>query len=327
MNQSVEILWNLRIPLRDGVTLAARIYRPRDAAPLPVILTITPYGGDNYHVYAMYFARHGYNFAMVDCRGRGDSEGNFIPEFIDAADGYDAVEWLAAQPWCDGQVGMWGGSYSGENQWYTLQTKPPHLKTIVPAAATCLPVDYGWRGPVRSKYSLQWLALVSGKNASPFNLFGEEQLWIDIYTAHFLSGKAFNELELFFGKKSRHFQEYVQHPPHHPYWEQLRLTPDDYRGFNIPILTIAGQYDDAQRGSLHYLAEHERAGSPAGTQNHFAVIGPWDHSGTRTADRNVGGADFGANCVIDLKKLHLEWYDWVMKKGARPAFLQAQTAY
>ena len=171
---------------------------------------------------------------------------------------------------------------------------------------------------------LQWLIFVSGRNASPFNLFSESKIWIDAFTAHYLSGRPFHELETFLGKTSRHFQEYLQHPAHHPYWQQLRFSPADYRGFDIPILTLAGQYDDAQRGSLFYLAEHERH---SGAKNHYAVIGAWDHGGTRSADQYVGGADFGAPATIDLNQLHLEWYDWVMKGGPPPAFLQDRIAY
>lgn len=325
MNPSIKILWNVRIPMRDGVTLSARVYRPRQSDPLPVILTMTPYNADNYHDRAMYFASHGYAFALVDCRGRGDSEGDFIPDVIDASDGYDTVEFLASQNWSDGQVGMWGGSYSGDNQWKTLRARPPHLKTIVPAAASHLPKDYAFSGPMRSRYVLQWLALVSGRSASPFNLFAESKIWIDAYTAHFLSGRPFNELEAFVGKTSRHFQEYVQNPRHHSYWKKLAFCPDDFRHFDdMPILTIAGQYDDAQRGSLYYLAEHERN---AIAQSHFAVIGAWDHGGTRTADHHVGGADFGEAATIDMNQLHLDWYDWVMKNGKLPAFLQDRIAY
>ncbi len=327
MTASVEVLWSQWIPLRDGERLSARHYRPRGAGALPVIVTQTPYGSDHYHDRAMFFARQGYAFALVDCRGRGDSTGDFVPELIDYDDGYDMVEWLAAQPWCDGQVAMWGGSYSGENQWNTLLRRPPHLRTIAPAAATYTPADYPFRGPIRSRYMLQWLALVSGRSASPFNLFADPQVWIDAYTAHYRSGRPFAELEAFCGKSSRFFNEYVSHPAHDPYWNQYRFAVADFAGFDIPILTIAGQYDDSQRGSLFYLAEHERAGTPGGVARHYAVIGPWDHGGTRTAQTVFGGATFGKAAALDLNRLHLDWYDWTLRGGARPVFLQDRIAY
>ena len=138
----VDFLWGVKIPMRDGVHLNATVYKPAEMKePLPVIFTMTPYIADSYHDRAMYFARHGYVFALVDVRGRGNSVGPFDPFANDARDGHDAVEWLASQPWCDGKVAMWGGSYGGFNQWATLKEAPPNLATIVPAAAAHPGID------------------------------------------------------------------------------------------------------------------------------------------------------------------------------------------
>jgi predicted acyl esterase len=130
--QSVDITWGVKIPMRDGVKLNATLYRPHARTePLPVIVTLTPYIADEYHARGIFFARNGYVFASVDCRGRGNSEGDFVPFVHEARDGYDAVEWLARQPWSNGKIGMWGGSYGGYNQWATLSEFPPHLATII----------------------------------------------------------------------------------------------------------------------------------------------------------------------------------------------------
>ena len=90
-----------------------------------VIFTLTPYISDSYHARAAYFASHGYVFALVDVRGRGNSGGDFEPFANDAHDGYDIVEWFAKQPFCDGKVAMWGGSYAGFDQWATAKELPP----------------------------------------------------------------------------------------------------------------------------------------------------------------------------------------------------------
>ena len=111
---AVDIRWSVRIPLRDGVGLNATVYRPKEQrAPAPCIFTLTPYIGDSYHDRAMYFAAHGLPFLLVDVRGRGNSEGTFTPFAQEINDGYDVVEWLAKQPYCNGKVSMWGGSYAG----------------------------------------------------------------------------------------------------------------------------------------------------------------------------------------------------------------------
>src|SRR5512147_2625525 len=133
--KNIDFAWGLKITMRDGIRLNATLYKPKDAQPTPVIFTLTPYISDSYHERGYYFARHGYAFALVDCRGRGNSDGEFEPFVNDGRDAYDIVEWLAAQPWCDGAVSMWGGSYAGFDQWMALKEFPPHLKTIVPAAS------------------------------------------------------------------------------------------------------------------------------------------------------------------------------------------------
>src|ERR1044072_2858509 len=110
----VDLMWGVKIPLRDGTRLNATVYLPgAPREPVPVIVTLTPYISDSYHERAMYFARHGYVFALVDVRGRGNSEGSFEPLANEAKDGHDVVEWLARQPWSNGKVTMWGGSYAG----------------------------------------------------------------------------------------------------------------------------------------------------------------------------------------------------------------------
>ena len=140
---AIDLLWAVKVPLRDGVRLNATVFKPAGYhRPLPVIFTLTPYNSDTYYPRARYFAQNGYVFALVDVRGRGNSEGVFLPFENEGRDGYDVVEWLAKQPWCDGKVAMWGGSYAGYDQWATLQNFPPHLATIVPAAAAAMGVDF-----------------------------------------------------------------------------------------------------------------------------------------------------------------------------------------
>src|SRR5262249_18458983 len=115
---SADMEWGAKIPMRDGVALNATIYRPHGQKnPLPVVFTLTPYISDSYLERAFYFAAHGYVFALVDVRGRGNSGGSFEPFANDARDGYNIVEWLAQQTWCNGKVAMWGGSYAGFDQW------------------------------------------------------------------------------------------------------------------------------------------------------------------------------------------------------------------
>ncbi len=115
--QDIEILSGVKIKLRDVVQLNATIYKPNEQKELlPIIFTLTPYISDSYRPTGTYFAKNGYLYAIVDSRGRGTSEGTFDPFMQEAKDGYDIVEWLAKQQYCNGKVTMWGGSYAGYNQ-------------------------------------------------------------------------------------------------------------------------------------------------------------------------------------------------------------------
>ena len=321
-----EITFRLAIPMRDGVRLRATLYRPRGAGPLPTVMCLTPYGADGTHDRGMYFARHGYNALLVDVRGRGGSEGAFSPNLADAEDGPDAIAWAAAQPWCDGKVALWGGSYSGMNQWAILRAAPPGLAAIAPAAAAQWAVEYPFRGPARMPYHLQWLALTDSSAATSWNLFAQKDLWAERCHAFHVSGEPYAELERFVGE-SPIFREGNAHPPHDPYWERLALSPAQYAAIDTPILTIAGQYDDCQRGSLGHYRAHRRHGSPEGFARHFVVLGPWDHAGTRTPRRSFGGWSFGPASELDMNDLHRQWYDFTMKGGPRPAMLPRQVAY
>ncbi|MDA2925379.1 CocE/NonD family hydrolase, partial [Acidobacteria bacterium AH-259-L09] len=127
---------DVMIPMRDGIKLAANIYRPaRDGVPvedkLPILLHRTPYGKEQVAHRATYFAPHGYVAVVQDWRGRHNSEGVFTKYLNEAEDGYDTIEWLAQLPYTDGQIGMWGTSAGAHAQAAAAQLNPPHLKTIV----------------------------------------------------------------------------------------------------------------------------------------------------------------------------------------------------
>src|SRR5262245_44315696 len=157
---------------------------------LPIIFSMTPYISDNYHDRAMYFSRNGYVFALVDVRGRGNSGGEFEPFAHDARDGHDVVEWFAKQPWCNGKVGMWGGSYAGFNQWATLKEFPPHLATIVPAAAAHPGVDFPALNGIFPCYLTQWLTLTSGVTPNR-QLFSETSYWKAKFRERYVEHKPF----------------------------------------------------------------------------------------------------------------------------------------
>jgi putative CocE/NonD family hydrolase len=323
--RSVTLEWGLRIPLRDGIRLHATLYRPRElTGAAPAIVTLTPYIAQRYHEEGMYFASHGFAFLAADVRGRGNSEGEFEPNINEACDGHDVVEWIAAQPWCNGQVAMWGGSYGGHAQWATAKQQPAHLATIVPFASPCIGVDFPMRNNIASPYLMQWLTLVYGRALQDAIFWGDTQYWRDRFREFFESGAAFQTLDAALGCPSPIFQRWLSHPHQDAYWDRYNPTSAQYAQLTIPILTITGSYDGDQPGAL---AHHRRHVANAPDAPHYLVIGPWDHAGTRSPRREFAGIEVGPASLVDLRRLHLEWYDWTMRGGAKPAFLQGRVAY
>lgn len=324
---AVEFQWGVKIPLRDGVRLGATLYKPRaQAEPLPCVFTLTPYIAQSYHDRGMYFAANGYVFLTVDVRGRGNSEGEFTPLLQEAKDGHDVVEWLARQPYCDGKVAMWGGSYAGYDQWAAAKERPPHLATIVPVASPKPGVDYPMSHNMFYAYDTQWLTLVGGR-AGQEKIFGDGAFWSAQFRRWYEAHAPFKELDAWIGNPSAHFQTWISHPAQDAYWDGFSPTPQQYAALDLPILSICGQYDGDQPGALALHREHMRFGSDAAKARHYLIVGPWDHAGTRTPKADVGGLKFGPASLLDMNALHKAWYDWTMKDGTRPEFLKDKVAY
>ncbi len=326
-SQPVDLIWGFKIPVRDGVELNGTVYKPAaQKEPLPVIFTLTPYISDSYHERAYYFAQHGYVFVLVDVRGRGNSGGTFDPFVQEPHDGYDIVEFLAKQPWSNGKVTMWGGSYAGYDQWATLKELPPHLVTVVPVAAAHAGVDFPFFRGIWPSYVMQWLTFTSGRTPNA-NLFGEGSFWTQKFTDIYKRQAPYETLDKTVGDTSTVFQKWLQHPTYDSYWQALAPNPAQYAKMNVPILTITGDYDGDQPGAMSYYLEHMKYGNAAAKDRHYLIIGPWDHAGTRTPKKEVGGLTFGDASLLDMNNLHRQWYDWTMKTGSKPDFLKKHVAY
>lgn len=323
----IQMQFGVEIPLRDGVKLGATIYKPLHMnKPLPVILYLSPYPGDPEHPSGTYYARRGYIYAHVDVRGRGDSQGIFNPMMQEAQDGYDVVEWLAKQPWCNGEVAMWGGSYNGYDQWATASAHPPHLKTIVPVASVRPAVDFPMRNGIVESYAMQWLTLTSGKPLF-MDIFANGEYWNDVNTRMFNGKIPFDKLDDLAGNKTTVFQTWIQHPDFDSYWQKMALTREQVANIDMPVLAITGQADGDQQGTLSYYEDHRTSRNPKTLDMYYLVIGPWNHGGTRRPQRKIGNVEFGPASLLDVLRLQKEWYDWTMKDGSKPGFLKEHVAY
>lgn len=318
------MLDNVAVPMRDGAVLRALIALPAGSGGRwPVILTMTPYQREGGWNLAKRFARKGFVFVAIDSRGRGDSDGQFSPWINDGQDGFDAVEWAAKQPWSDGAVGMWGSSYGGANQWAAAALQPPHLKSIMPAAAGLPGFDFPMNRNIMKPYAATWAAYVSGKSGHA-RFFDDLDYQADANERIIRSGRAQAELDNELGLPNAIFAGFVAHPAIDDYWRDRQISPTQYASIKIPVLTITGQWDGAQSSALEHYRRHLAA---AADPQHWLVVGPFDHAGTRFPQSRVGGLAIAANGVLDFFALDLAWFDWTLRGGPRPAFLEDRFRY
>ncbi|MBU0638130.1 MAG: CocE/NonD family hydrolase [Planctomycetes bacterium] len=304
----VEVETDVMIPMRDGVRLATNMYRPAADGKFPVIFVRTPYKKEISDLDARFYARRGYVAAIQDCRGRFGSEGTWEPFVHEAQDGYDAIEWLAAQPWSSGKVGMIGASYLGWVQWWAASEHPPHLTTIIPNVSPPdpfynIPYEYG----VHFLLGAIWWADVLESEATA-DLSG--RAFHDIGKKKY--GKLLRELPVIeldravLGQENPYWRKWIEHPVNDEYWERANFL-DKLANVRIPVFHQSGWFDGDGIGSkLNYLkmASH-------GHPYQKLILGPWGH--TPEAQRMIGDRDFGAEAIRDLPRAYLRWFDYWLK--------------
>ncbi len=327
--KNTDILFYQKIPLSDSINLSANIYLPHNLKEkLPVILVFTPYVSDHNHDRGMFFSQNGYVFATVDVRGRGNSEGIYTPLETDAKDGSQVIQWLAKQSWSNGKVAMMGGSYKGMVQWLIMKEFPPALKTVVPTASVGPGIDFPKKNNIFYPYGLRWLTFTSGKTLNKKS-FGEEYWDIKksvLYNEH----KAFSDYTNIVpidDNTNKIFQKWISHPDMDDYWKSILPNKEQYAKMNIPVLTITGYYDDDQPGALNYYNQYMKYASQKAKENHYLIIGPWNHSGTRRPKEALGDLYFGKNAVVNIFDFHLQWFNWTLKGQKRPDFLKDKVMY
>lgn len=317
-----------RIPMRDGIDLSASIYLPsRMGGAVPAIVTMTPYTAQTSHQEGTYFASKGYAVVVVDVRGRGNSEGTFSPNVGEGLDGHDIIEWVGRQSFCNGKVGMWGGSYSGFCQWVTAAQLPSNLETIIPVASPWIGIDFPIRGNIAMSYIGQYLAFVDGRTVQNQLFWDQEGYWNARFCEWFESGRPFSDLLQIIGVEDATFRRWLEHDRLDSFWTGYNPSPAEYDKIDLPILSITGQCDGDLPGTLAHYQAHQSARQGMSSAPHHLLIGPWDHAGTRYPQAQFSGISAGAASLLDLRKLNLEWYDWVMRGGSRPSFLDQRIQY
>ena len=306
----VSVQTNVRVKMRDGVSLVADIYRPKADGPLPVLLTRTPYDRKDPST-GIYLASSGYVVIMQDTRGRFDSEGEFYPFRNEANDGYDTIEWAASLPGTTGQVGMFGGSYVGATQMLAASSNPPHLAAIFPNV-TAMEYYEGWTyegGALMQWFTSSWTSFLTEdtvrRKTAALNRATQwvEQLPPQDYRLFDLPAAA---------EVAPYFRDWVEHETNDDYWRKIKVS-DSYSQMNIKALHAGGWHDIFSGGSIrNFIRLQKEAPSKEARDGQRLMMGPWAHAAT-SPEGKIGDVTFGNQAVLDMNGTIVKWYDFALK--------------
>ncbi len=334
----VRLEKSVMIPMRDGVKLATDVYWPVGlSGKLPIVLARTPYDKNTYRgivrTFPYIFAGQGLVVAYQDTRGRFESEGEFVVQGRDQEDGYDTVEWLAAQPWSNGKIGTYGCSYVGDTQIMMARARPPHLAAQIPQAAGSsvgpiggryhnfgtffggvfeLAAGVGWFYDWGMRYFYrppphmpreEWLA--SAPYYSPNRKLPPLEIhkWIGTLPSRDILKKA--------GAPASDFERLIAIGLTDPWWDQFGYVRDGDR-FSVPALHINSWYDfGAGDTFVEFNAYRTGAETAAARDNQFVIVSPTTHCRSESLSQStaVGQLNFG-DARFPHWDTYLKWYQY-----------------
>ncbi len=326
---SIKFESNSPLMLRDGTITNVDIFRPDASGSFPALLRRTPYDKSippvlDIGVDAIRAAMRGYAVVIQDIRGRFSSEGEFYTFVDEMNDGYDSIEWVAGQPWCNGKVGMYGSSYVGATQWLAAKSMPPSLAAIAPGFTSS---DYheGWAwqgGAFQLGFNLKWtldnLTSANWDNLANRLYLSPRQLDILIEAKdrvdtgyRYLPMKELPDLE---GGMAPYYYDWLDHPEYDDYWERISIE-ESHSDITVPAFNYGGWYDIFLGGTLkNFTRMRELGGSEDARRGQRLAIGPWTHGGTGVSVAGERGFGSQASAFgLDMQEQILRYYDYWLK--------------
>ena len=260
-----RVIENIYIPMPDGIRLAARLWLPEGAGPCPALLEYLPYRkrdgtrtrDDGLHAYV---AAHGYACLRLDIRGSGDSEGLIDDEYTpqEQRDGVDAIAWIAAQGWCDGQVSMIGISWGGFNGLQIAALQPPALRSVITLGSTDdrYATDIHWIGGCLSKDNFDWSSTMLASNDLPPDPAIAGPGWRAMWQARLEHNRPW-------------ITGWLRHQRRDAFWQQGSVC-EDFSAIKVPVYAVSGWADNYSEAIPRMLAGL--------SCRRLGLIGPWAHS-------------------------------------------------
>ena len=313
IRHSFRAEFDVMVTMRDGTQLAMDLLVPETAGPFPVILSRTPYDKSvsRKSPSTEDFVRRGYVVVLQDCRGRANSDGTFDPYRQEHNDGFDTVEWIAQQEWCDGNVGMIGGSYAAQTQWFAASQAPKALKAIVPTASPPGNVflNEPFYGGTMILAMVEWMVTMKRRcveSTSLNTLMTEHQDYFEalpLSRVGEMSGTHCDWWE----------NQWLQHPTLDGFWHSCGYE-QFWDNITVPALNITGWWDMNFIGALrNYVGMREQGAGINAREGQRLIIGPWEHWVNHS--RALSGQDFGADAITNLNGYTLRFFDrWLRGK-------------
>ncbi|TDR39776.1 hypothetical protein DFR29_115166 [Tahibacter aquaticus] len=315
----------------DGAKICTAVVRPRGAATakLPALLNFTIYADPGtLFAEARRSASNGYAAVAALTRGKGCSPDAPVPFEYDGRDAAAVIDWIAAQPWSDGRVGMFGGSYEGFTQWATARQRPKALKALMPSVTVAPGIDYPKEGGIFLGFPHYWPFYVTNNKTLDKAPLQDNARWYRMYRQWYVEGGAFRDRDRLDGTPNPIYRRWLDHPAYDGYWQGMIPYRNAFAAIDIPVLTTTGYFDGGQVGALHYLREHYRQRPRA---EHYLLIGPYNHvtgqRGTVAFGNNVNGYTIDPVARIDIGQLRYQWFDYVFKGAPKPALLRDRINY
>lgn len=325
---------DVRVKTADGATVCALVVRPRSVSGrLPALLNFTIYADPNTSLdEARRTASNGYAGVEGFTRGKACSPDPPVPYEHDGSDAAAVIDWISRQPWSDGRVGMYGGSYEGFTQWAAAKHLPKALKALMPSVTAAPGIDVPMEGNVFQSFVYYWPFYTTANKTLDNALYNDRARWWRMNREWYVKGRPYRTLDKIDGTPNPFFDRWLDHPGYDSYWQGMIPYRQEFARIDIPVLTTTGFYDDAQIGALYYFIQHHRYNPGA---EHYLLIGPYDHiRGQRGTFSRLGnplnvlrGYETDPVAQIDLGELRYQWFDYVFKGAPKPPVLKDRVNY
>jgi putative CocE/NonD family hydrolase len=338
MPERVVVERELAVAARDGVRLAADVYRPAGDGPFPTLVTRVRGSRSSAFIVGLMLinpleaVRHGYAVVVQEVRGRSGSEARWHPFVHERSDGEDFLEWLLGQPWCDGRVGAYGTAYSAETALALSTLGREELRAL---AVLGTGADYhdGWvytNGVFELGWNVYWAYMTLTETIGRLDV--DEATRAELRREHaraiidapgIAARLPISDHPLLERGEETQYHEWLAHPDYDDYWRSVDVL-DAIDRLRAPILSITGWHDNFLKSHFD-LYRAVTAGAPEpGRSHHRLIVGPWEHANyvSPFSTSRTGAVEFGpeAACGVGFSApLLLDWFDrWVKGQDRGP---------